>query len=292
MAKQLPHVAVVGVGLIGGSVAAGCKARGLAARVTGVDSNPTAREIARARGLVDAVEAAPGDSLRDADLVVLSVPVGALARVLGTTARLLRDGTTVTDVGSVKRPVVTAAERALPAGPRFVGGHPIAGTEGAGPAHASPRLFEDAMCILTPTARTDPGALAQTRALWEGLGARVVLMDAERHDAVLAATSHLPHVLAYALVGMLAEMEEENGPLFSYGGGGLRDMTRIAQSPATLWREICLLNRDPLLKVLGRFREGLARLEALVVAGNAKALEEAFQRAGIRRREVIRRSPC
>ena len=211
-------------------------------------------------------------------MVVLAVPVGAMAGAAASLAPCLTDRTVVTDVGSVKAAVMDAVGAALPHPDRFVPGHPIAGRERAGAAAADADLFEGALVVLTPSPRTDPACATLVRALWSGVGGRVLTMDAPEHDRIFAAVSHLPHVVAYALVGALLDLEANQGPLVRYSGGGLRDFTRVAQSDPTMWRDICLANREPLLEALARFRDALARLEALIVAGDGGGLYRALAR--------------
>lgn len=279
-------LAVVGAGLIGGSICLAARARGVAEHIVAIDRADAVLAEAARRGLADAIS---GHVLaaRGADLVVLAVPVGAMGEAAAALAAHLTERTVVTDVGSVKGAVLAAASGALPWPERFVPGHPIAGREYSGPGGADADLFEGALVVLTPVPRTDPASSTLVRAFWAGLGGRVLTMDAEEHDRVFAAVSHLPHVVAYALVGALLELEAEQGPLVRYSGGGLRDFTRIAQSDPTMWRDICVANREPLLQAVARFRDFLGRLEAQIAAGDGAALFEAFTRV----REARRRMP-
>ena len=271
----------MGVGLIGGSVAWGAKRRGMAAQVVGADRDPASLRHALVAGMIDAVADA-ADAVRDADLVVLAVPVGALAGLADELAPRLDPRTVVTDVGSVKRSVVERVGWVIP---RFVGGHPMAGGEQSGAAAASPDLFEGATCLVTPTERTDPTALQAVERLWHALGATVVRLDAAVHDEIVAAVSHLPHLAAYALVNTAAG-SDPSGRALSFAAGGFRDMTRIAASSPELWRDICLMNRAPLLDALARYTATVGRLRDLIEKGDGPGLLDEFTRARDVRRSL------
>ena len=243
-------VAIVGVGMIGGSVAAALRTRNLARTIRGYDLNH--EHIAEALGC-GVIDTAP-DGRITADLIVLAVPVLSVEEVLTGLDTAIADGAVVTDVLSVKQPVIAAARKALGEWPRrLVPGHPIAGSERRGPGAADPRLFEDHRVILTPDAETDESAVNTVSAMWEALGAEVVMMDASRHDRVLACTSHLPHLLAYALVDSLSRLDDSE-EIFRFAAGGLRDFTRIAGSDPVMWRDIFASNRAALLAVLEQAR--------------------------------------
>jgi cyclohexadieny/prephenate dehydrogenase len=282
-APLVRRLAVVGAGLIGGSLCLAARSRGLAQRVAVIERDAAALAEASRRGLAHEASADPG-AARGADLVVLAVPVGAMGEAAAAVAPHLAEGTVVTDVGSVKGAVLAAVVPALPFPARFVPGHPIAGRERSGAAAADADLFEGALVVLTPEPRTDPACATAVRALWAGAGGRVLTMDAAEHDRVFAAVSHLPHVVAYALVGALLDLEADQGPLVRFSAGGLRDFTRIAQSDPIMWRDICLANREPLLKSLARFRHVLGALEAQIAAGDAAGLLQALARAREARR--------
>ena len=271
----------MGVGLIGGSVAWGAKRRGLAAQVVGADRDPASLRHALGAGMIDVVADA-ADAVQDADLVVLAVPVGALAGLADELAPRLDPRTVVTDVGSVKRSVVERVGWVIP---RFVGGHPMAGGEQSGAAAASPDLFEGATCLVTPTERTDPAALQAVERLWHALGATVVRLDAAVHDEIVAAVSHLPHLAAYALVNTAAG-SDPSGRALSFAAGGFRDMTRIAASSPELWRDICLMNRAPLLDALARYTAAVGRLRDLIEKGDGPGLLDEFTRARDVRRSL------
>jgi prephenate dehydrogenase len=214
------------------------------------------------------------EAVRDSDLVVIGTPVQAAIEVARTILPVMRPGAILTDVGSVKGPFVRAVEGMDPSPVRFVGGHPIAGTEKSGVEASFPELFENRRTILTPTPRTDPKAVEALTSLWEGVGAQVDILDPETHDRILADISHLPHLIAYALVD--AALKGEGLP---YAAGGFRDFTRIASSSPEMWREICLDNRDALLASLDVFEEHLSILRRAVEAGDGGTLNEVFRRA-------------
>lgn len=269
------RAAIVGVGLIGGSLALAARAAGLIGEVFGLGRSAANLDVARQRGIIDHAVQDPA-AIGPVDLVVLAVPVRSTARMAAALLPHLRPGTVVTDVGSVKGEVVAQCEAALPADRPFVGGHPIAGSERAGAAAADAGLFRGAPCVLTPTARTDATALAAVRALWEGVGARVSEMTPAAHDRALAWVSHLPHVVAYALVGALAGAD---GQLAALAGGSWRDATRVAASPAELWRDIFLANREAVLAATDAFGAEVARLRAALAAGDEPALLALLERA-------------
>lgn len=280
------RMAVVGVGLIGGSLAAACRKRGLVETLVGFDADGGALQEALALGLVDEATRDAAAAAAGADVIVLAAPVGALEAIAATIAPALAPAALVTDVGSVKGDLVSRLEARLPAG-RYVPAHPIAGRERSGPAAASATLFEDARCVLTPTPRTDRQALARIRRLWEGVGAVVELMDPEEHDDIFAAVSHLPHAVAYALMNAMLDLQADGRDVLPYSAGGLRDFTRVAASDPTMWRDIFLANRPALLDALRRFRAALARLEAALAAGDDAALWAECDRARRVRRDLV-----
>jgi prephenate dehydrogenase len=279
MSELFARLTVAGVGLIGGSLAAAARAAGLVGEITGFGRSEANLRLAQERGLIDRIARDPAAAVADADAVVLAAPVAACAPLAAAFAPHARPGTLLTDVASVKAPVVDALEaRWARVGP-VVGTHPIAGSEAAGAGAADATLFRGRRCILTPTTRTDATALARVRALWAGVGARVEEMSPAVHDEVLARVSHLPHLVAYALIAALGEARVGTHAPLDYAGTGLRDTTRIAASPAELWRDIALANAPALRTALGEFRAALDRLEALIAAGDAPGLEAALDAA-------------
>jgi prephenate dehydrogenase len=281
------RMAVIGVGLIGGSLALAVRKAGLVETVVGVDADPAHREVALATGMVDRATGELTADLARADLVVLAVPVAEIVALLPEVARHTKDGCLITDVGSVKGPILTAGDAAFPDG-RFVAGHPIAGRERSGPAAACSDLFEGANWIVTPSPLTTASAVDRVAALWRGVGATVVTMDAGWHDEVFAAVSHLPHLVAYALMDAVLGMARGEERL-KFAAGGLRDFTRVAASHPTMWRDIFLMNRDPILRVLAAYREALAGLEVAIRDGNGDALIARLARARVAREEITHR---
>jgi prephenate dehydrogenase len=282
------RMAVVGVGLIGGSLGLAAKQAGLVEEVVGVGRNPATLESARGRGLVDQVSSDLAAGLQGADLVVLAVPVASIVALLPEVARTIGPKCLVTDVGSVKGPILAAGDQAFPDG-RFVAGHPIAGKELSGPEAAHAELFRGANWILTPSARTRPAAQDRIAALCRGVGAQVVTLDPAWHDEVFATVSHLPHLVAYALLdAVLATERGEERVRFS--AGGLRDFTRVAGSDPAMWRDIFLMNRDPLLKVLAAYQEQLDQLATAIRAADGEAILARLRQARRAREELTHRS--
>lgn len=280
---QLGRLVVVGLGLIGGSFAKGMRATGLFREVVGVDLDADSRRLAVELGVVDRCEADLATACRGADVIQLAVPILVMEKVLAQLATLELGSAIITDVGSAKGNLVRAARQVFGQMPaRFVPGHPIAGSEQSGVTAANPQLFRRHKVILTPVAETDPEALALVDRLWRALGADVEHMQVEHHDQVLAATSHLPHMLAYTLVDSLAK-RNENLEIFRYAAGGFRDFTRIAGSDPLMWHDIFLANRDAVLQALDEFRDDLDALRAAVVEGDGHHLLGVFTRARVAR---------
>ena len=268
------QLGLVGCGLMGGSFALALKRAGLVRRVVGFSPSESTRERALAMGVVDAVAATAADAARGSDLVLVAVPVAATQTTLTAIAGVLSAPALVMYVGSTKTDVVAAAERAFgQAIGCFVPAHPIAGKEVAGVAHADPALYTHCQVILTPTAATGATQLAQADAVWRALGCRVRQMSASAHDAAFAAVSHLPHLLAFAMMNAIAS-QPEGADFLSLAGPGFRDFTRIAASEPAVWRDILLANKDEVLAQAGKFRQALDELEALLVSGDAPGIEE------------------
>lgn len=277
---------IVGLGLIGGSLARAVKTSGLPYRVVGVARREETRRSAIACGAVDEAVGEVSEAAARSDIVVLALPVLTIPPLLRRMAPLLHRGTVVTDVGSTKQSLVGQAEEILPAGVPFVGGHPIAGTEDSGFEASFPELFRGARCILTPGRTSTAEAVATVRRLWEEVGSTVEAMDPAVHDRILAVISHLPHVVAYALVNAAASFDREIPGLLGYTGGGFRDFTRIAASHPVMWRDICLENRGEILAAIDRFMAEMARLRRLVDDGDGGGMEEAFEAARAVRRSL------
>lgn len=271
------RLAIVGLGLIGSSVGLACRARKLAKEIRGADIVPDHRAHAVALGVVDAAFADAADAVEGADMVLLAVPVGAITLVLEQIVPHLAPGAVVTDVGSVKGVVAEAMERLVPEG-HGVPGHPIAGRETSGPGAACADLFAGAKCILTPIHSTDHAALARVRALWRAMGSEALQMRPECHDEIFAAISHLPHIVAYALIGAILDLEGGEN-LQALAGGGLRDVSRVAMSHPVMWRDICLANREPILKMIAHFQSALGDLAAMISAADGEGLYQRFASA-------------
>jgi prephenate dehydrogenase len=280
-------IAIIGVGLIGGSLARALRRAGQRARIVGYGRNHLDLQRAIELGVIDGFETRLQAAVQDADMIVVAVPVGAIADVLHEIRPYLAADAVITDVGSTKHGVVATAREQLGAAvAAFVPGHPIAGDERRGVEASRADLFDGRTVLLTPVEETRPLAVARVRALWEATGARVAEMDPERHDQVLAATSHLPHVLAFALVDTLARMDDSE-EIFRYAAGGFRDFTRIASSDPVVWRDICLANGEHILATLARYRAALDELGGLISAADGEGLVDLFKRAkAVRDRNV------
>jgi prephenate dehydrogenase len=273
---KIGKLVVVGVGLIGGSFALALKDAKAVGRVVGVGRGPANLRRALELGVIDAAGALDAATLRDADLVLVATPVGQMGPVLRALAPLLGPGTVVSDAGSTKQDVIALARRELGSAlGRFVPGHPVAGTEKSGAGAAFPELYRGRKVVLTPLAETEKSALERVREAWRQCGAEVLELDPARHDAILAAVSHLPHVLAYALVHQVATHADAER-LFGLAAGGFRDFTRIASSHPEMWRDICLANREALVRELDRYGSELAQVRDMLVHGDAKGLESLF----------------
>ena len=281
-------LALIGIGLIGSSIARAARLNGLARTIAIATRQQATLEEARALGLGDHYTRSNAEAVRDADLVILCVPVGAYAAVMADIAPALKPGAILSDVGSVKGQVVKVVEPFLPAGVHFIPGHPIAGTEHSGPAAGFPELFVGRWCILTPRRDTDPVALDRLTSFWGAMGSNVERMDPAHHDLVLAITSHVPHLIAYNIVGTVADLETHTrSEVIKFSASGFRDFTRIAASDPVMWRDVFLTNRDAVLEMLGRFLEDLSQLQRAVRVGDGPAMEALFTRTRAIRRSII-----
>ena len=286
-----PRLTVIGCGLIGSSVVRAARVHGAAQTIVVCDASPAVRQRVVELGIADEVIADPAEAVKDADLVLLATPPGSIGAVARACAAGLKPGATLTDVGSVKGSVGEAMAEAAPKGVFVIPGHPIAGTELSGPDAGFPELFHDRWTILTPAVSDDPAfakAVERLTAFWEAMGARVELMDERHHDLVLAVTSHLPHLIAYNIVGTAADLEEvTQAEVMKYSAGGFRDFTRIAASDPVMWRDVFILNKDAVLEILARFTEDLQALSRAIRWGEADKLEELFTRTRQIRTGVI-----
>ncbi len=288
MSQIYDRVALIGLGLIASSMFWAIKRAGLAGEVTGYARSEATRDTARTIGLCDRVCDTAQEAVEGADLVVLCVPVGAMGAVAQDIAPMLKPGATVTDVGSVKRSVIEAVSPHIPEGVHFIPAHPLAGTEHSGPEAGFAELFDNRWCLLVPVEGSDPEAIAQLRALWEGMGANVDEMDADHHDLVLAVTSHAPHLIAYTMVGVADDLRRvTDSEVIKYSAAGFRDFTRIAASDPTMWRDVFLTNKDATLEILGRFTEELFALQRAIRTGDGEHLFDYFTRTRAIRRGII-----
>lgn len=276
---MINRLTIIGVGLIGGSLARAARRAGYCREIVGNGRDERSLRRAEELGVIDRYDINAARAVEGADMVLLAVPLGAMEQVMRDIAPGLKPDAVVTDVGSAKGGVIAAAQRVFgKMSKRFVPGHPIAGTEKNGVEASFADLFQKRRVILTPLAETAPSAVNAVRKMWEVCGAEVVEMGVEHHDEVLAATSHLPHLLAFALVDTLARMHEQ-AEIFRYAAGGFRDFTRIASSDPVMWRDICLVNRDAVLNMLDRFQGDLGMLRDKIDGGDGNGIEEIFRRA-------------
>ncbi|WP_197917533.1 prephenate/arogenate dehydrogenase family protein [Thiosulfatihalobacter marinus] len=289
MSRVYDRVALIGLGLIASSIFWAIRRGDLAGEVTGYARSGATRDTARRIGLCDRVCDSAAEAVAGADLVILCVPVGAMGQVTADIAGALKPGATVSDVGSVKRAVIDAVGPHLPEGVHFVPAHPLAGTEHSGPESGFAGLYDNRWCIIVPSDQsTDPDAVARLRALWEGMGANVDEMDADHHDLVLAVTSHVPHAIAYTMVGVADHLRRvTESEVVKYSAAGFRDFTRIAASDPTMWRDVFLNNREATLDILGRFTEELFVLQRAIRMGDGDHLYEYFTRTRAIRRGII-----
>ena len=287
MAVIYERVALIGLGLIASSMALAMKRGGLATTITGYARSQETRDIARELDLCEVHDTAK-DAVRDADLVVLCVPIGAMDSVMAEIAPSLKPGAVVSDVGSVKRAVIAAVEPHIPAGVHFVPAHPLAGTEHSGPRSGFAELFDNRWCIVVPTDGSDRSEVEKLTRLWRGMGSNVDEMDPDHHDLVLAVTSHTPHLIAYTMVGVADDLSRvTDSEVIKYSAAGFRDFTRIAASDPVMWRDVFLTNKDATLEILGRFTEELFALQRAIRTGDGDHLHDYFTRTRAIRRGII-----
>ncbi|NBN65812.1 prephenate/arogenate dehydrogenase family protein [Microvirga tunisiensis] len=282
------RIALIGIGLIGSSLARVIRDKGLARDIVISTRSPATLARAAELGLGDRYCADAGEAVEGADLVIVSVPVGASEAVAQAIAPHLKPGAILTDVGSTKASVVAQMAPHVPAGVHFIPGHPIAGTEHSGPDAGFASLFQNRWCILTPTEGTDPEAIERLAAFWRDCGSNVDVMDPQHHDLVLAIVSHLPHIIAYNIVGTADDLETvTKSEVIKYSASGFRDFTRLAASDPTMWRDVCLHNKEAILEMLARFSEDLAALQRAIRWGDGQALFDLFTRTRGIRRSII-----
>jgi cyclohexadieny/prephenate dehydrogenase len=286
-----PHfdrIALIGFGLIGGSIARAAKEQGLVGEIVTTARSAKTRARVMELGIVDRVAETNAQAVDGADLVILCIPVGACGEVAQEIAGHLKRGAIISDVGSVKGAVVREMAPHLPASVHFVPAHPVAGTENSGPDSGFAELFINRWCILTPPEGTDPDAVEKLRAFWAAIGAKVEIMTPDHHDMVLAITSHLPHLIAYTIVGTADELEGvTQSEVLKFSAGGFRDFTRIAASDPIMWRDVFLTNKDAVLEMLGTFNEDLSKLTRAIRRGDGEALFEHFSRTRAIRRGIV-----
>jgi cyclohexadieny/prephenate dehydrogenase len=284
----IKKIAIIGLGLIGSSIAHAARRGHLANQISGYDASADVLERARAIGFCDTLHADIAEAVKDAELVILCTPVGAYKSIAQAIAPHLMPGAILSDVGSVKGAVVRDVGPHVPAGVHFIPAHPVAGTEFSGPEAGFASLFDGRWAILTPMPGSDLRAVDRLKDFWLGLGSQVDVMDSGHHDLVLAITSHLPHLIAYNIVGTAHDLEKvTEGEVIKYSASGFRDFTRIAASDPTMWRDVFLNNRDAVLEVLGRFNEDLSQLQRAVRNGDGQALFDRFTRTRAIRRAII-----
>jgi cyclohexadieny/prephenate dehydrogenase len=282
------RVALIGIGLIGSSLAHVLRRDGLAGHIAVAARSQASLDTAERLGIADSTHLDAAAAVADADLVVLCTPLGAYADIGQAIAPALAAGCIVSDVGSVKQSVIRDLGPSLPDGVHLVPGHPVAGTEHSGPESGFAELFDGRWCILTPPAGTDETAIDRVAELWRRAGMKIEIMDASHHDQVLAITSHLPHLIAYSIVSTATDLEEDlQKEVFKYSAGGFRDFTRIAASDPAMWRDVFLNNREAVLEILGRFSEDLTALQRAIRRNEGEALHDMFSRTRAIRRGVI-----
>jgi prephenate dehydrogenase len=276
-------ITILGVGLLGASFALALKKNSLCNSITGYGRNRENLLKAKELDIINSFEQDPAAACENADLIMLSTPVGSFLDLVKVIAPSLKKGTILTDVGSVKGRLVREIEKILPKSVHYIGGHPIAGSDRSGIDSANSGLFRNAKCIITPTENSDPEALEKIQALWKSLGSDILNLNPEEHDRIYASVSHLPHVVAYAMVNTVADMDRS---YLDFSGKGFMDATRIASSSEELWNDICLLNRDNLVEVIAVFQKNLERLEQYIKAGNSDSLKNEFRKARILREQI------
>jgi len=293
MAKQkskviFERIALVGIGLIGSSIARAVKRDGLANHISVSARSQESLDKATELGIADSVTLDTAEAVKDADLVIICSPIGAYSAIIEAAAPSLKPGAIVSDVGSVKQAVIRDLGPHLPKGVHLVPAHPVAGTEHSGPDAGFPELFEDRWCILTPPPGTDEKSVEKVTQFWQAMGSNVEIMEANHHDLVMAMTSHLPHLIAYTIVGTATDLEKSlTNEVIKYSAGGFRDFTRIAASDPTMWRDVFLNNKDAVLEMLQRFSEDITALQRAIRWGEGDTLFDLFERTREVRRGVI-----
>jgi prephenate dehydrogenase len=286
--KLFGKIAVIGVGLLGASLAKACKERGLVGKVVGYGRNRKNLEKAKELNIIDHCPADFSEAVSDADLIVLCTPVSTILPLIQNLVPQVKPGALITDVGSVKDSVVHGADKVVPEGIFFVGSHPIAGGENSGLEASNANLYQDAKCIVTPTDKTNTKALGKISALWHAVGMNVISLTTDEHDFIFGAVSHLPHIVAYALMNTLGALKTpENRDVTTFSGAGLKDITRIASSDPVMWRDICLSNRNHSLDLIDRFQNKLEIIRNTIEKGDGQELKKEFIAANKYRLNVV-----
>ena len=277
------RITILGVGLLGASFALALKKNGLCNTITGYGRNSENLQRAKELNIIDSFEQDPVAACRDSDLIMLSAPVGSFPGLAKAIAPALKKGAVLTDVGSVKGMLVREIEKMMPKDVHYIGGHPIAGSDRSGIDSASAELFRNARCVITPTENSDPSALDKIQNLWKALGSEIIILNPEEHDRIYASVSHLPHLIAYAMVNTVAEIDRS---YLDFSGKGFMDSTRIACSSEDLWNDICLFNRDNLIEALAVFQKKLDMLDQYLKAGDSDSLKAEFRKARTLRENI------
>ncbi len=282
------RVALIGIGLIGSSISLAARKKGLAQNIVGHTKSSESTRLALELGLADEMFPSPEEAVENADLIILCTPVGTFETIAKKIGPKLKPGSTITDVGSVKGFVIEKVAKHIPDGVHFIPSHPLAGTELSGPTAGFAELFENRWCLMTPLKNSDPDKIAELRSFWQALGSKVELMDPDHHDTVLAVTSHVPHLIAYTMVGTADHLHRiNNSEVIQYSAAGFRDFTRIAASDPTMWRDVFLTNKESTLDILGRFTEELFALQRLIRTGDGQELFDYFQKTRSIRQGII-----
>lgn len=286
--KPFKQMTILGVGLIGASLAQACKQRNLVQTIVGFGRNAGNLKAAQERGIIDSGSTDLKTAVEASDLIVLCTPVGSLVERVREMVPFLKQGCLITDAGSVKGPIVRDIDALIPDTVHYVGAHPIAGGEQSGLEASGAGLLTGANCIITPTAKTQADALEQVTAFWTEVGMKTIQMDADEHDTILGALSHLPHVVAYALMNTVAKVNTVNHEsILSLSGGGLKDITRIASSDPVMWRDICLANKRPVVQLIDQFQDTLENIKVMIEQDQADSLQEIFANANVHRVKLV-----
>lgn len=286
--KPFKQMTILGVGLIGASLAQACKQRNLVQTIVGFGRNAGNLKTAQERGIIDSGSTDLKTAVEASDLIVLCTPVGCLVERVREMVPFLKQGCLITDAGSVKGPIVRDIDALIPDTVFYVGAHPIAGGENSGQESSNVDLLTGARCIITPTTKTQADALEQVTAFWTEVGMKTIQMDADEHDTILGALSHLPHVVAYALMNTVAKVNTVNHEsILSLSGGGLKDITRIASSDPVMWRDICLTNKRPVVQLIDQFQDTLENIKVMIEQDQADSLQEIFANANVHRGKLV-----